>query len=798
MRGQGPVVAALLLVVVSIGLAALAGTFVTSTLSTASETGTAAQGVGAGMVSILDAEMTTPYTWRVLLQNLTDANLDLTSLKAVVYKDGSVCGVSSGIVGETVLPARGVVQTYFYGDLDCRLGEGDWKIQLTSPTGFSSLAALRPADVYLWIPFKSVHDMDWSGKHRVYFHSDTYLATFYGYNDGNAVGFDWTSAIQPGRRGDALLFDRAVGTYVVTETNSPLKGVRALTICAWAYPTESGDYRCVVDSRSDGVGGGHTGVNIYLDSSEYWAFWYGNGATYSSVRAPDPIPSLDRWYFVCGRIEEDNTITLFVDGVPVAQRVDSAYVELNADVPVIIGGIGTTYASSYFFPGLIDDVRIYRRALSDDEIRALYRGEDVRDGLVLYYTFDRNTIDTDNNRVYDVHMWGPGAVGGGAWLDGNSDRIEFQADLNYLSTPFTYVAWVRQMKNDLESVIMAVTTAKATIFTDTKYGTPCAHVDYNYSGPAGYADVCVADMNVLGKDALIALTYDPNAGVATVCAGVEGYFECNSTEYNAWADAPDPNLVDSVERIGTQWGGAPARMWTRGLVDEVRVYKRALSQNEIRCIYEDPECLIGDENLVVHYTFDYPDKAWGTVPNWHQASRTVRFKSREAVIDTASGDRLYIPLLLPAPHAVLTAFRPLVDKPTSTIPHIVLGFGSLSGTEGIVSILSPEEVSTSGSIPANAKYCTLSGDCAMVQRDWNVSERYVLGGAYDDGTIYAFFEENVETNSATYTPKTDIFYVGLDPGGSSAVYGTYTFLLALNRLPRGEELNAICRLFGTC
>ena len=53
------------------------------------------------------------------------------------------------------------------------------------------------------------------------------------------------------------------------------------------------------------------------------------------------------------------------------------------------------------FPGVIDEVRIYNRALSEEEIKALASGLDVKDGLVAYFGFD-NVGEGDSIVASDV------------------------------------------------------------------------------------------------------------------------------------------------------------------------------------------------------------------------------------------------------------------------------------------------------------------------------------------------------------------------------------------------------------
>lgn len=75
------------------------------------------------------------------------------------------------------------------------------------------------------------------------------------------------------------------------------------------------------------------------------------------------------WHHVAGVHDGDSTL-VFVDGVLDASIQSSPNISVN-DYPVLIGA--NAQASSRLFHGLIDDVRIYDRALSIDELRELVR-----------------------------------------------------------------------------------------------------------------------------------------------------------------------------------------------------------------------------------------------------------------------------------------------------------------------------------------------------------------------------------------------------------------------------------------
>ena len=66
-------------------------------------------------------------------------------------------------------------------------------------------------------------------------------------------------------------------------------------------------------------------------------------------------------------------VRLYLDGELVNRQAYTLDANMNVANPVCIGGYDSTCSDSrFFFDGLIDDVRIYNRALSTTEVNQLY------------------------------------------------------------------------------------------------------------------------------------------------------------------------------------------------------------------------------------------------------------------------------------------------------------------------------------------------------------------------------------------------------------------------------------------
>jgi len=82
--------------------------------------------------------------------------------------------------------------------------------------------------------------------------------------------------------------------------------------------------------------------------------------------------SLNTWHLTVGVMKPDGTIELYIDGKKVAENTGAEC--YTTDYHLVIGGF-TTNNYYYVKNGLIDQVRIFNRDLTQEEVRILYNGE---------------------------------------------------------------------------------------------------------------------------------------------------------------------------------------------------------------------------------------------------------------------------------------------------------------------------------------------------------------------------------------------------------------------------------------
>src|SRR3989344_4573527 len=176
-----------------------------------------------------------------------------------------------------------------------------------------------------------------------------------------------------GKIGQGLSFD-GVDDYVNAGSATSLDNLETVTYSAWIYPK--------------GYGSGSQG-HIFNKGAANWnsSFYFNSGSTLRffweySVASVNSITSntiaLNVWAHVAVTydVNGDRKAHIYINGVETSystQTASSGTRVDNAGESQIIGADDADATYSRFFNGLIDDVRVYNRALSGDEIKRLYR-----------------------------------------------------------------------------------------------------------------------------------------------------------------------------------------------------------------------------------------------------------------------------------------------------------------------------------------------------------------------------------------------------------------------------------------
>ena len=187
-----------------------------------------------------------------------------------------------------------------------------------------------------------------------------------GFNNGNLVG---SKTLKPGIKGESLLF---FGDNYITipPTNDLNFGVGEFTLCAWFQTT--GQEEDIISNNWRGNYGDYL-MMVYREKLRGHINLQGGGSnTIDSVATVND----GKWHLGCQVVDDrykttlKSQISLYVDGSLDGSRVAFGTRQGQTD-PIYITRRAID-ADASAFNGLIDEVRIYNRALASSEILNLY------------------------------------------------------------------------------------------------------------------------------------------------------------------------------------------------------------------------------------------------------------------------------------------------------------------------------------------------------------------------------------------------------------------------------------------
>jgi hypothetical protein len=408
-------------------------------------------------------------------------------------------------------------------------------------------------------------------------------------NAGTLTNMGQSTAPAVGKIGQALQFN-GTNNYVQSANTLGISGAATRTIAFWAKA-----------AGSDGmmVSMGTAGTNQMFGAMILGSHWYlngfGGGNDYDTGVVADT-----KWHF--HTITYDGTTAnWYLDTNKIGAGFTHAFATVDSRLLV-----GLRIDALYYFPGTVDDVRIYNRALSASEIQQLYQQGVAKTnvspksllttGLIGNWTFDGPDITTafldksgngfsgylvgTNNATSSRTVIGKigqafsfGGLNTGGISVGNSSSLD--------PNRFTIAGWVytpvassytydyifsnaRDCCGTYNGIELLVGYNGAGVLTGTIWNSTAFAI--NSSGGA------VPD----SKWTHVAFTYD----------GSNMRLYVNGVQNNSVAQTTDPGTPASFGTYIASMGAASGATYTfNGNLDDLRLYSRALSASEILQLY---------------------------------------------------------------------------------------------------------------------------------------------------------------------------------------------------------------------
>lgn len=187
-----------------------------------------------------------------------------------------------------------------------------------------------------------------------------------GYNGTGAGG---GPAFEAGKVGQAMSFDGTNDTVTVSGFPDPNP---AYSVDAWVYwkgviNGSQHDAILVKTQNSDGSGGDSYGLFIYAGDNSLLSIIAGDTVT---VNTPPGSVPLNEWFHVA-QTYDGTTLKVFINGQLEASTSASRSVSTG------LLAFGTRSGVQHFIHGLLDEIEIFSRALSSNEINAIYNAGTV-------------------------------------------------------------------------------------------------------------------------------------------------------------------------------------------------------------------------------------------------------------------------------------------------------------------------------------------------------------------------------------------------------------------------------------
>ncbi len=422
----------------------------------------------------------------------------------------------------------------------------------------------------------------------------------------------WSSTAHAFGEAGSAQFDATPGESITT-SGPAVDTSKPFTVSAWVNLKDTSDTHPVL--TQDGTNGGVGFWLGYDHGLNAWDFTTDNGDTaipLSSSSASSPAGSVQTGVWTHLVAAYDGTrVNLYVDG-NWQSRAENWPTGFDTTGPVQIGGA----PNGQSFSGNIQNVAIYNRSLSWNEIIGLYDGA-VSAGPGLnglagswpltseYTSWARDTSASDDQHAYDAgpgtneHILWSAEHGGSAAFDGADTALEAHNTLDTGSgQSFTVTAWAK----------LASTGGTADILSQS--ATQSSGFDLRYDSADNAWAFSRATQDVANPTVVSAHASSPPAlGVWTHLAGVYDATTNTLTLYvngSLAGTATDTTPIASTGSlvIGRGQNNAAPAYWFAGKISGVQAYYRALSATEIGTIYSGGSLLKPTNVLTTTWTLD--------------------------------------------------------------------------------------------------------------------------------------------------------------------------------------------------
>ncbi len=393
-------------------------------------------------------------------------------------------------------------------------------------------------------------------------------------NNGIVMGAFWTPS---GKFNGSFNFDG--NEDYIALGNSNILNLTYFTISFWAKPNQISDLRFILSKR---YGSDYTvPYQLYF---KYGRLRLVMGNKTTSMCAYSPISTANEWQYFTA-VVNGTSMKVYrnaVEGISTEFIGQRQYNNKN----LYIGKYGSS--NKLWYNGLIDELKIWNKALTEEEIKEEYEKADEPEniGMVLYFSFNETNSNTAHDSIGKNHgtihgaEWTQGKMGNALNFDGNEDYIAL-GNSNILNlTYFTISFWAKPNQiSDLRFILSKRYGSDYTVPYQLyfKYGRLRLVMGNKTTSMCAYSPISTANE----------WQYFTAVVNGTSMKVYRNAVEGISTEFIGQRQYNNKNLY-----IGKY--GSSNKLWYNGLIDELKIWNKALTEEEIKEEYEkadEPESL---------------------------------------------------------------------------------------------------------------------------------------------------------------------------------------------------------------
>ena len=381
-----------------------------------------------------------------------------------------------------------------------------------------------------------------------------------------------------GRYGKALNFVGA-SSQDVSMSNTASLSISTGTVSAWVNGTN-----CTGNAGFCGVVIKQLAYSLYTLNNVFGLYdWSAATFRSSGVNVAD-----GKWHMITASFQSGvaGGTNLYVDGV----------LKLNTNMTVTSQSfglaIGYSNSTTQYYNGKIDDVRVYNRVLSAAEIKQLYLNESANiahsntvalsNGLMGYWPLDGSTSNWTTGKTNDLSGQShtgqfvamstsssptAGKVGGALNFNGSTQYITVAG--TPVSFPLTMSAWIKSTSSTGSQVIIS---SHDTSNGGYRIADLNGQLDFTLGAVSDYSCALSIPVNTW---TYVAVTVPGNNSTATC------YVNSGSGMRTATVSIGALSGGNTTYVIGEGFSNA----YFSGAIDELRVYNRLLSSQEIQNLY---------------------------------------------------------------------------------------------------------------------------------------------------------------------------------------------------------------------